>query len=345
MLPLQIPQFLVDERQPMRHEVWEDIPVEHDDDANNRAKRQRMPDHKSKDDAFVSDLIGGGSGHANRLRIHHLAHDAARAIRGSHQDRIQTQLFRGDALQTAEQRVRRRVTAPERDAQPSQEGSEERKEPAGMGERHAQDGVCSRVACHEAQTDDYLSSGDGLAHTRSSRELLLFRLGQPGAHGSCISRRSGTKDGNHYSNGNTYYGLKLDVGVGTGGPLFFTHYSYFGFGPHSLHDRFTSSYFENNRNIALINRAYCIANPKHFPGYGADAWGLTASDGPFGYVPHAPDNASDQGTITPTGALASFPYAPDASMAAFKHYYRDLGAQLWGIYGLREAYNPTSSWV
>ena len=32
-------------------------------------------------------------------------------------------------------------------------------------------------------------------------------------------------------------------------------------------------------------------------------------------------------------------------MAAFKHYYRDLGAQLWGIYGLREAYNPTSSWV
>src|SRR5439155_27042339 len=38
---------------------------------------------------------------------------------------------------------------------------------------------------------------------------------------------SSTKDGNHYSNGNTHYGVKLDVGVGTGGPLFFTHYSYF----------------------------------------------------------------------------------------------------------------------
>ena len=156
---------------------------------------------------------------------------------------------------------------------------------------------------------------------------------------------SGTKDGNRYSNGNTYYGIKLDVGVGTGGPLFFTHYSYFAFDPHRLRDRFTSSYFENNRNIALINRAYCIANPKHFQGYGPDAWGLTASDGPFGYFPHAPDTNSDRGTITPTGALASFPYTPEASMAALKHYYRDLGAELWGIYGLRDAYNPGQDWV
>jgi hypothetical protein len=156
---------------------------------------------------------------------------------------------------------------------------------------------------------------------------------------------SGSTDGDHYGNGHTYYGIKLDVGVGTGGPLFFTHYSFFGFDPHSLHDRFTSSYFENNRNIALINRAYCIANPKHFAGYGPEAWGLTASDGPEGYVPHAPDENSDRGTLTPTGALASFPYTPDASMAAFKHYYRELGAQLWDTYGPRDAYNPGEDWV
>ncbi|HEY7352749.1 MAG TPA: glucoamylase family protein [Terriglobales bacterium] len=156
---------------------------------------------------------------------------------------------------------------------------------------------------------------------------------------------SGSVDGDHYGNGHTYYGIKLDVGVGTGGPLFFTHYSYFGFDPHSLHDRFTSSYFDNNRNIALINRAYCIADPKHFPGYGPDAWGLTAADGPEGYVPHAPDADHDRGTLVPTGALASFPYTPEASMAAFKHYYRDLGAQLWDIYGPRDAYDPGHNWV
>jgi len=156
---------------------------------------------------------------------------------------------------------------------------------------------------------------------------------------------SGSKEGNHYYNGNTYYGFKLDVGVGTGGPLFFTHYSYLGFDPHKLHDRYSASYFDNFRNIALINRAYAIENPKHWEGYGPDAWGLTASDGPSGYIPHAPDSASDWGTLTPTGALASFPYTPEASMAAFKHYYRDLGGQLWGIYGPRDAFNPGQDWI
>jgi hypothetical protein len=156
---------------------------------------------------------------------------------------------------------------------------------------------------------------------------------------------SGITDGIHYRNGHSYYGIKLDVGVGTGGPLFFTHYSFFGFDPHRLHDRFTSSYFLNNRNLAIINRAFCIADPKHFKGYGADAWGLTASDGPDGYVPYAPDDASDCGTLTPTGALASFPYTPEASMAALKHYYRDLGGEMWDIYGPRDAFNAGADWI
>ena len=156
---------------------------------------------------------------------------------------------------------------------------------------------------------------------------------------------SGSADGNHYGNRHTYYGTKLEVGVGTGGPLFFTHYSFMGFAPHSLHDRFTKSYFDNNRNIARINHAYSIANPKHFAGYGPNAWGLTASDGPDGYVPHAPDGQNDRGTLTPTGALASFPYTPEASMAAFKHYYRDLGDQMWDVYGPRDAFNQGANWV
>jgi exo beta-1,2-glucooligosaccharide sophorohydrolase (non-reducing end) len=52
-----------------------------------------------------------------------------------------------------------------------------------------------------------------------------------------------------------------------------------------------------------------------------------------------------RGTLVPTGALASFPYTPDASMAALKHYYRDLGAQLWDIYGPRDAFDPGHNWV
>jgi exo beta-1,2-glucooligosaccharide sophorohydrolase (non-reducing end) len=145
-----------------------------------------------------------------------------------------------------------------------------------------------------------------------------------------------------YLNGGTYFGIKLEVGPGTGGPLFFTQYSFMGFDPH-MRDRF-ADYFENNRHIAEINRAYCIRNPQHFKGYGADCWGITAVDGPDGYVPYEPTARLDDGTIAPTGAIASFPYTPGASMDALKHFYRDLGDRLWGEYGFRDAFNLQEDW-
>jgi hypothetical protein len=163
---------------------------------------------------------------------------------------------------------------------------------------------------------------------------------------------SGTTVGDRYTNGNTYYGIKLDVGVDTGGPLFFTQYSFMGFDPRGIHDRYTE-YFRNNRAIALINLAYCIRNPGHYKGYGADCWGLTASDDPWDYASHEPtvrrqpglcNYKLDDGTIAPTGALASFPYTPKASLTALKHFYRDLGDRLWGIYGPRDAFNLTIDW-
>ena len=175
----------------------------------------------------------------------------------------------------------------------------------------------------------------------------LYYTGWAGQSEEAVKYRQGwgeTTDGDHYFNGKTYYGIKLDVGVGKGGPLFFTHYSYIGFDPHALTDRWTN-YFENNRNIALINRAYSIENPEKHKGYGPDAWGLTASDDPWGYGAHEPKPKQDNGTITPTGALASFPYTPEESMVALKHYYRDMGHQLWGIYGPRDAYNLEQNWV
>jgi hypothetical protein len=155
---------------------------------------------------------------------------------------------------------------------------------------------------------------------------------------------SGSTAGEHYTNGNTYYGIKLDVGVGTGGPLFFTHYSYMGFDPRGIHDRFTD-YFRNNGDIARINLAYCTQNPGHYTGYGPDFWGLTASDGPKGYLPHEARRELDDGTMTFTGAFASFPYTPESSMTMLKHVYRDLGGQVWGVYGPRDAINLTQDWV
>lgn len=153
-----------------------------------------------------------------------------------------------------------------------------------------------------------------------------------------------TEEGDHYTNGHTYYGIKLDVGVGSGGPLFFTHYSFMGFDPRGKQDRYTN-YFENNKNIAMINHAYCINNPGNYSGYSEYCWGLTASDDPWGYKAHEPTLRMDNGTITPTGALASFPYTPEESMKALKHFYYDLGYKLWDIYGFRDAFNISQNWV
>ena len=150
-------------------------------------------------------------------------------------------------------------------------------------------------------------------------------------------------ENNEFVSNQVLFGIHLDVGAKST-PLFFTHYSYMGFDPRGIHDRFTD-YFENNRNLALINHAYCVENPEKHKGYSADSWGLTASDGPHGYVPHAPIPEDDTGTMTPTGALASFPYTPEFSMQAFRHFYREKGGELWGIYGPRDAFNEDHNWI
>lgn len=186
-----------------------------------------------------------------------------------------------------------------------------------------------------------------IASPTHSVPARLYHTGWAGTSERAVEYRQAwgkTTHGDHYVNGHSYYDTELPVGVGRGGPLFFTHYSFLGFDPRGKRDRYTN-YFENNRRIAQISRAYSVDNPMGHEGYGADAWGLTASDGPDGYHPHEAIPRHDTGTITPTGALASFPYTPDASMAALKHFYRDRAEQLWGIYGFRDAYNPEADWV
>ena len=153
----------------------------------------------------------------------------------------------------------------------------------------------------------------------------------------------GTKDGSIYTNGNTYFGIKLKVGVSDGGPLFFTHYSYMGYDPHFITDKYTN-YFINNRNIALINYRYCVKNPNSYQGYGDSCWGLTASDGPYDYSADEPVLSRDHGKIAPTGAVSSFPYTPVQSIKALKNYYYNYGKFLWGEYGFRDAFNLTENW-
>jgi len=139
------------------------------------------------------------------------------------------------------------------------------------------------------------------------------------------------------------YGITLEVADphGATGPLFFTHYSFMGYDPRGVRDKYTD-YFLNNRNMSIIQQKYAIENPHHFAGYGADDWGMSAVTGPHAY--HANDSLEDDGTLAPTAAIGAYAYTPEASLLALKHFYRDLGAQLWDVYGFRNSFNLTEDW-
>jgi hypothetical protein len=147
--------------------------------------------------------------------------------------------------------------------------------------------------------------------------------------------------GRAYMNGNSYYDIALPLGPPYGGPLFFTHYSFCGLDPHGLKDRY-ADYWDLNVRHVRINHAHCVANPNQHQGYGAHCWGLSASDDPDGYLAHAPDN--DNGTIAPTAALSSLPYAPREAMQALRHFLTHHGEKAWGRYGFIDAFCERRDW-
>src|SRR5579862_1979624 len=61
----------------------EGVRVQEDDDPDDPGKGDRMPEHEPEDAALVSDLVRGRRGDDDGLRVDHLAHDAARAVRGA----------------------------------------------------------------------------------------------------------------------------------------------------------------------------------------------------------------------------------------------------------------------
>jgi hypothetical protein len=142
-------------------------------------------------------------------------------------------------------------------------------------------------------------------------------------------------------NNNNYYGYLLPLGQPFGGPLFYAHYSFMGINPTGLTDLY-ANYQTQNTNHTLINYTYCVTNPKGFAGYSDSCWGLTASDDYSGYKVHSP--TSDNGVISPTAAISSFPYTPAQSMKALKFFYYKLGDKTWGPYGFYDAFSLQEPW-
>lgn len=128
-----------------------------------------------------------------------------------------------------------------------------------------------------------------------------------------------------------------------GGPLFWAHYSYLALDPRGLKDKY-ADYWQHNTNHTLINRAWCVENPLGYKGYGPESWGLTSSYSLKFYAGHAPGEKTDLGVISPTAALSSFPYTPEYSMQAMRHWYENLGDKVFGKYGFYDAFSETDNW-
>jgi hypothetical protein len=189
------------------------------------------------------------------------------------------------------------------------------------------------------------NNGWALEHEiRGWNECLITYVLAAGAPRYPIDPRlyhCGFATGRDFINGRRWGGIELPLGPPSGGPLFFAHYSFCGLDPRGLADRY-ADYFEQNRRHVLINHAHCVANPNHHPAYGEHCWGLTASDDPEGYAVHSPE--SDNGTIAPTAALASFPYAPAEAMKALRHFLGAFGDRIWRRHGFVDAFCPRRDW-
>ncbi|MGQ0525051.1 MAG: glucoamylase family protein [Betaproteobacteria bacterium] len=115
-------------------------------------------------------------------------------------------------------------------------------------------------------------------------------------------------------------------------------------------------YFENSRRATYAQRAYAIANPMRWAGYGENVWGLTASDGSADveaeyagekrrfrtyYARGVGPEPVDDGTIAPTAAAASLPFAPEIVIPAIEEMHRRYGQHIYGEYGFYDAFNPS----
>jgi hypothetical protein len=137
-------------------------------------------------------------------------------------------------------------------------------------------------------------------------------------------------------------------------PLFGHQYSHCWIDFRGVTDEFLRGkgidYFENSRRATLAQRRYAIANPKRFDGYSAYCWGLTACDGPGfeqfqGYSARgAPPAENDDGTIAPTAAGGSIPFAPEICIPTLRNFYAKYRKELWTAYGFRDAFNLTADW-
>ncbi len=148
-------------------------------------------------------------------------------------------------------------------------------------------------------------------------------------------------------------------------PLFGHQYSHIWVDFRGVRDRAMRElgwdYFENSRRATLAQRSWAVANPRGWQGLDGEIWGITASDGPadltlvvggeprrfFTYAGRGvgPGFDIDDGTIAPTAAGGSLPFAPELALSALAAMRNRYGDHLFARYGFLDAFNPTFQWT
>ena len=142
------------------------------------------------------------------------------------------------------------------------------------------------------------------------------------------------------------------------GPLFIHQLSHAWVDFRGIEDDFVRErgidYAENSRRATYVQREYAIRNPRGFAGYGENAWGVTASDGPgpaehtvggearqfWGYRARGVPFGPDDGTLSPWAVVASLPFAPEIVLPALAHTNREH-PEVTSKYGFKCSFNPT----
>lgn len=105
-------------------------------------------------------------------------------------------------------------------------------------------------------------------------------------------------------------------------------------------------WFANSIAATRAHRAFCLDLAPEFPGYTADVWGITSSDGPGGYQTWGgpPRTGPIDGTVVPCAAAGSLMFTPDISLPALRAMKSRFGSRIYGRYGFVDAFNPTTGW-
>jgi hypothetical protein len=107
-------------------------------------------------------------------------------------------------------------------------------------------------------------------------------------------------------------------------------------------------YFANSTTATRAHRAFCLNLAQRFPkSYSENVWGITASDSAKGYVSWGgpPEDPATDGTVVPCAAGGSLMFAPDICLPALRTMRERFGERIYGRYGFRDAFNPTTGWL